>query len=74
MQELCECDHIIEEKQIQIDQQNKLLVEMQITLDETQRQIEALRSHLEGQFAMSNANICNLEAKLDAVIQEGNQL
>lgn len=59
-------------------------MEIQITLDEKQRQIEALRSSLadrdasiaglEGRLAKSKANIRNLEAKLDAAIHEGNRL
>jgi predicted nucleic acid-binding Zn-ribbon protein len=84
VQELCECDHIIQEKQTRIDHQNKVFAEIQITLDEKVWQIEALRSSLadrdaslsglEGQRAKSEANICNLEAKLDAAIHAGNRL
>ena len=84
MQELSERDRIIEEKQTQTDQQNKVHVENQITLEEKQQQIEALHSSLadhdasfagvEDQLAKSKANNCNLEAKLDAAIHEGNHL
>lgn len=84
MQELCERDRIIEEKQSQIEQQNKVLVEIQITLDEKQRQIEALRSSLaardssiadlEGQLVKAEAIAHKLEAKLDASVHEANRL
>jgi multidrug resistance efflux pump len=58
--------------------------EILITLDEIQQQIDTLRSSLadrdatvtslEGQVANAKANICNLEAKLDAAIREVNRL
>jgi hypothetical protein len=83
VQELCERDHSIEEKQTQSDQQNEVHVENQITLEEKQ-QIEALCSSLadcdasiaglEDRLAKSKANICNPEAKLDAAIHEENCL
>lgn len=81
---MCERDRIIEEKQSQIEQQNKVLVEIQITLDEKQRQIETLRSSLaardsaiadlEGRLAKAKTNARNLEAKLDASVHEANRL
>ena len=83
MQELSEHDRI-EEKQAGTDQQNKVHVENQITLEEKQQQIEALRlsladhdasiAGLEDQLPKSKADIRNLEAKLDAAIHEVNQL
>jgi hypothetical protein len=44
VQELCERDRIIEEKQSTIEQQMEVIAEMQIMLNEKEQQIEALRS------------------------------
>jgi peptidoglycan hydrolase CwlO-like protein len=84
VQELCERDRIIEEKQSQIEQQSEVLVKIQITLDEKQLQIDALRSSLaardssivdlETRLAKAEANSHNLRAKLDASVHEASRL
>lgn len=47
MQEIVERDRIIEEKIEQIEQQNKILVEIQITLDEKQKQLADMEQKVE---------------------------
>lgn len=61
VQEIVERDRIIEQKIEQIEQQGKILVEIQITLDEKQKQI----ADMEQKITESSEKITELTEKMD---------